>query len=69
MMDCGYGILQIQLPLNAAGRLAYRESAKGKQARRKEAPLFFSGHDYHYRELFLHQFNSNGLEVLRMVQT
>ena len=64
MIDCGYGILQIELPLNAAGRLAYRESAKGKQARREEAP-----HDYHYRELFLHQFNSNGLEVLQMVQT
>ena len=32
--------VQIQLPVNAAGQLAFRERVKGKLARRKEALLY-----------------------------
>ena len=40
LLTVRYRILQIQLPLNTAGRLAFHERAKGKQARRKGALLY-----------------------------
>ena len=63
MESCRYCFLSTLRPVDLSWKSERQTSAEKRGAAR------FAGHDYHYRELLLPQFNSNGLDVLRMGQT